>query len=134
RTLCPNGTVIPGTYKAGNGESITVTLHAVDGTIQTPTKVGGSIRYMKFTSNDTGNVLILPIAGWKGDKSTAANPTFGKDAVYWTNSNVSCWGGHARAFRFMFNWGDEAKMEEFQFAMEAFAYVRAIKNVESNEE
>ncbi|MDE5881484.1 MAG: FimB/Mfa2 family fimbrial subunit [Muribaculaceae bacterium] len=134
RTLCPNGTVIPGTYTAGNGESITVTIHKIDEELYTPTKVGGVGRYMKFKSNDTGNVLILPIAGYKGDKSKAANPTFGKDAVYWTNSNISCWGGHARAFRFMFNWGDEAKMEEFQFAMEAFAYVRAIKNVEPNEE
>ncbi|MDE6632841.1 MAG: hypothetical protein K2K23_07570, partial [Muribaculaceae bacterium] len=57
RKLCPNGTTIPGTYNAGNGESITVTIHAVDGSIQTPTNVGGQIRYMKFTSNDTGNVL-----------------------------------------------------------------------------
>ncbi|MDE6547445.1 MAG: fibrobacter succinogenes major paralogous domain-containing protein [Muribaculaceae bacterium] len=133
RKLCPNGTTIPGTYKAGNGESITVTIHAVDGTIQTPTNVGGQIRYMKFTSNDTGNVLILPIAGYKGDKSTTANPVFGRNAVYWTNNCQGCWGGHARAFRFMFEGGESCKMEEFQWPMEAFAYVRAIKNVESNE-
>ncbi len=133
RRLCPQGTEIPGTYTAGNGESITVTVHAAEGTIQTPTKVGGTIRYMKFTSNDTGNVLILPIGGYKSDKSTASNPAFGKDAVYWTNSNASCKGGHARAFRFMFNWGETSKMDEFQWPMEAFAYVRAIKNVEPNE-
>ena len=134
RTLCPSGTQIPGTYKAGNGESITVTIHAAEGNIQTPTNVGGQIRYMKFTSNDTGNVLILPIAGYKSDKNTTANPVFGRNAVYWTNSNQSCWGGHARAFRFMFEGGESCKMEEFQWPMEAFAYVRAIKNVESNEE
>ena len=133
RTLCPSGTQIPGTYTAGNGESITVTIHAAQGTIQTPTNVGGQIRYMKFTSNDTGNVLILPIAGYKSDKSTTANPVFGRNAVYWTNSNISCWGGHARAFRFMFEGGESCKMEEFQWPMEAFAYVRAIKNVEPNE-
>lgn len=133
RTLCPQNTPIPSTYNAGNGESITVTVHAVDGDIITPTKVGGVPRYMKFTSNDTGNVLILPIAGYKSDKSTAANPLFGKDVVYWTNSNASCKGGHARAFRFMFNYGETSKMDEFQWPMEAFAYVRAIKNVETNE-
>ena len=133
RTLCPQNTPIPGTYKAGNGESITVTVHAVDGAIITPTKVGGTQRYMKFTSNDTGNVLILPISGYKSDKSGAANPLFGKDVVYWTNSNQSCYGGHARAFRFMFNYGETSKMDEFQWPMEAFAYVRAIKNVEPNE-
>ncbi len=130
RTLCPSGTVIPGTYTAGNGESITVTIHSIECDIITPTNVGGVARYMKFTSNDTGNFLILPIAGYKSDKSTAANPAFGKDAVYWTNSNKQCYGGHARAYRFLFNWGDTCKMEEFQFAMEAFAYVRAIKNKE----
>lgn len=134
RTLCPSGTKIPGTYTAGNGESITVTVHAAEGTLVTPTNVGGTARYMKFKSNKTGNVLILPISGYKGDKSTASNPGFGKDVVYWTNSNISCWGGHARAFRFMFNNGNEAIMEEFQWPMEAFSYVRAIKNVESNEE
>ncbi len=130
RRLCPNGTEIPSTYTAGNGESITVTVHAIDDKLITPTNVGGTGRYMKFTSNDTGNVLILPIAGYKSDKSTASNPTFGKDAVYWTNSNIQCKGGHARAYRFMFNWGDTSKMDEFQWPMEAFAYVRAIKNVE----
>ncbi len=134
RTLCPQNTEIPGTYTAGNGESITVTVHAIEGTLVTPTNVGGVARYMKFTSNDTGNVLILPIAGYKSDKSTASNPAFGKDAVYWTNSRISCKGGHARAFRFMFNWGDTSKMDEFQWPMEAFAYVRAVKNVEQNEE
>lgn len=134
RTLCPSGTMVPSTYTAGNGESITVTVHKIEGDLVTPTKVGGVGRYMKFKSNVTGNELILPIAGYKGDKSGTSNPTFGKDAVYWTNSCISCMGGHARGFRFMFNWGDEAKMEEFQFAMEAFAYVRAIKNVETNEE
>lgn len=134
RKLCPSGTTIPGTYTAGNGESITVTIHAIEGDLITPTKVGGVGRYMKFTSNDTGNVLILPIAGYKGDKSTASNPAFGKDAVYWTNSNASCKGGHARAYRFLFNWTDTCNMEEFQFAMEAFAYVRAIKNIDNDNE
>ncbi len=130
RKLCPQNTEIPGTYTAGNGESITVTVHAIEGTLPTPTNVGGVARYMKFTSNDTGRFLIFPIAGYKSDKSTASNPAFGKDAVYWTNSNISCKGGHARAFRFMFNWGDTSKMDEFQWPMEAFAYVRAVKNVE----
>lgn len=133
RNLCPQNTPIPGTYKARNGESITVTVHAIEGSIITPTKVGGVPRYMKFTSNDTGNELILPICGYKSDKSGASNPLFGKDVVYWTNSNVSCYGGHARAFRFMFNYGETSKMDEFQWPMEAFAYVRAVKNVEPTE-
>lgn len=130
RMLCPNGTTIPGSYVAGNGENITVTLHSNEGTLVTPTNVGGVGRYIKFTSDDTGNYLILPLAGYKGDKSTAASPNFGRDAVYWTNNRDNCWGGYARAYRFMFNWGESCAMEEFQFQMEAFAYVRAIKNKE----
>lgn len=130
RTLCPNNTPIPGTYTTDNGETIRVELVRLPGDVVTPTKVNGVCRYLKFISEDTGNVLILPLGGFKGDKSTAASANFGRDVVYWTNSNVSCPGGYARAYRFMFNWGDSCQMQEFQFQMEAFAYVRCIKNNE----
>lgn len=128
RSLFPHGVTIPGTYTAGNGESITVELVRLPGDVETPTNVNGVCRYLKFISNETGNCLILPLAGWKGDKSTAASANFGRDGVYWSNNCENCAGGHAKAWRFMFNWGDSCEMQEFQFAMEAFAYVRAIKN------
>lgn len=130
RMLCPNNTTIPGTYTAGNGENIRVELVRLPGDVVTPTNVNGVCRYLKFISEDTHNTLILPLAGYKGDKSTAMSANFGRDAVYWTNSNVSCPGGYARAYRFLFNWTDECQMQEFQFQMEAFAYVRCIKNKE----
>lgn len=130
RTLCPNNTPIPGRYTAGNGENILVELVRIPGDVVTPTNVNGVCRYLKFISEDTGNELILPLAGYKGDKSTAASANFGRDGVYWSNSNVSCPGGYARAYRFLFNWTDECQMQEFQFQMEAFAYVRCIKNKE----
>lgn len=128
RSLFPHGVTIPSTYTAGNGESITVELVRLPGDVVTPTNVNGVCRYLKFISNETGNCLILPLAGWKGDKSTAASANFGRDGVYWSNNSENCAGGHAKAWRFMFNWGDTCEMQEFQFAMEAFAYVRAIKN------
>lgn len=127
QTIFPHNTPIPGTYTAGNGENIRVEVVRLPGDVKTPTNVNGVARYMKFTSEDTGNVLIFPLGGYKGDKSTAMSSNFGRDVVYWSNSNPSCPGGYARAYRFMFNWGDKCQMQDFQFQMEAFAYVRAVK-------
>lgn len=127
QTLFPHNTTIPGTYTAGNGENIRVEIIRLPGDVVTPTNVNGVCRYLKFISEDTGNTLILPLCGYKGDKSTAASANFGRDVVYWSNSNASCPGGYARAYRFMFNWGNECQMQDFQFQMEAFAYVRAVK-------
>ncbi len=128
RMLFPNETTIPGTYVAGNGETIKVELVRLPGDVVTPTNVNGVCRYLKFISQETGNCLILPLAGYKGDKSTAASSNFGRDGVYWSNENPNCPGGYARAYRFLFNWGDKCNMQEFQFQMEAFAYVRAVKD------
>ncbi len=128
--LFPVGTrVVDGTsYTAGNGETINVEIIRLPGDVVTPTNVNGVCRYMKLTSEETGNCLILPLAGYKGDKSTAASSNFGRDVVYWGNDNLNCPGGHARAMRFMFNWGAQCTAEEFQWPMEAFSYVRAVKN------
>ncbi|MDE5871200.1 MAG: hypothetical protein K2H22_04615, partial [Muribaculaceae bacterium] len=62
------------------------------------------------------------------DKSTAASSNYGRDMVFWGNDNQGCPGGYARAMRFMFNWGNACNAELFQFQMEAFAAVRAVKN------
>lgn len=80
-SLLPKNQEIPGTYIAGNGEKITATLHVGEGTLTTPTGVTGTQHYVKFTSEDTGRYLIIPLAGGKGDKSTTNNPSFGKRAV-----------------------------------------------------
>lgn len=126
-TLFPHNTTIPSTYTAGNGEQIRVELVRLPGDVVTPTNVNGVCRYLKFISEETGNTLILPLAGYKGDKSTAMSSNFGRDVVIWSNSNESCPGGYARAYRFLFNWGNQCQMQDFQFQMEAFAYVRAVK-------
>ena len=128
--LFPAGTQLntPCSYVAGNGETIDVEIVRLPGDVVTPTNVNGVCRYLKLTSQITGNCLILPLAGYKGDKSTAASSNFGRDAVYWGNDNVGCPGGHARAMRMLFNWGANCDPNIFQFQMEAFAYVRAVKN------
>ncbi|MDE5586374.1 MAG: fibrobacter succinogenes major paralogous domain-containing protein [Muribaculaceae bacterium] len=130
QTLIPAETTIEhGTsYTAGNGETINVEVVLLPGNVVTPTNVNGVCRYLKLTSAETGNTLILPYGGYKGDKSTAMSSNFGKDMVYWGNDNNGCAGGHARAIRFMFNWGNRCVPNVFQWPMEAFAYVRGVKN------
>ncbi len=130
QTLFPEGTRLEGgtSFTAGNGEIIDVEIVRLPGDVVTPTKVNGVCRYVKLTSQATGNCLILPLAGYKGDKSTAASSNFGRDMVFWGNDNQGCPGGYARAMRFMFNWGNACNAEVFQFQMEAFAAVRAVKN------
>ena len=129
-TLIPAETKIEdGTsYTAGNGETINVEVIRLPGDVVTPTNVNGVCRYLKLTSAETGNTLILPYGGYKSDKSTALTSNFGKDMVYWGNDNNNCAGGHARAIRFMFNWGNSCVPNVFQWPMEAFAYVRGVKN------
>ena len=129
-TLIPAETTIEhGTsYTAGNGETINVEVITLPGDVVTPTNVNGVCRYLKLTSAETGNTLILPYGGYKSDKSTAMSSNFGKDMVYWGNDNNNCAGGHARAIRFMFNWGNRCVPNVFQWPMEAFAYVRGVQN------
>lgn len=70
RTLMPNGTTIPSTYTAGNGELIKAELITLPGTLDSSpsvsaNKAGLLMRYMRFESQETGNVLIIPICGMK---------------------------------------------------------------------
>ncbi|MDE5881486.1 MAG: hypothetical protein K2J78_00315 [Muribaculaceae bacterium] len=128
--LFPEGTQLntPCSYVAGNGETINAEIVRLPGDVVTPTNVNGVCRYLKLTSEETGNCLILPLCGYKGDKSTAASSNFGRDVVYWGNDNVGCPGGYGRGIRLLFNWGANCNPNIFQFQMEAFAYVRAVKN------
>ncbi|MDE6668199.1 MAG: fibrobacter succinogenes major paralogous domain-containing protein [Muribaculaceae bacterium] len=69
-SLIPNGTQLPSTYTAGNGEEIKAELITLPGTLtNSPSaqanKAGLLMRYMRFESLMTGNVLIIPICGMK---------------------------------------------------------------------
>lgn len=129
-SLLPKGQAVPGSYVAGNGEHITATLHTSEGTLVTPTGVTGTQRYVKFTSEETGRSLIIPLAGGKGDKSSTNNPSFGKRAVLWTNSNSGCPGGYALAYWMKFENEDATTITEERLQMEAFASVRCVKITE----
>ena len=127
RALFVSGQTIPGTYSY-NGEGITATLHVVPGTPATSTNVGGTQRYVKLTSQATGNYLILPLAGSKGDKSTAADPQFGHRVMLWTNSNSGASGGHAWSCMMDFQGYSSTRMADYQLPAEGFTTVRCVKN------
>lgn len=123
--LLPHGTTIPGQFTNGRQETIVATLHTADGTISTPTGIGGTPRYVKLTASG-GRVLILPLAGYKGDKSTTNNPGFGQRAVFWTNDNTGMPGGWARTHSVIFN-NPAAVSNATQLQMEGFASLRCVK-------
>lgn len=93
----------------------------------TPTGVTGTQHYVKFTSEDTGRYLIIPLAGGKGDKSTSNNPSFGKRAVLWTSQRDGCPGGYAWAYWMQFEGKDSTVIAEQRLQMEAFASLRCVK-------
>lgn len=128
RSLLPPGTAVPGTYTAGNGEQISATLHAGEETLSLPGGVTGTQRYLKLTSETTGRGLILPLAGYKGDKSIAASPRFGQSITLWANEWAPT-GGYAWIFYLEFgsNTGQSATIVEKQYQMEGFCSVRCVK-------
>lgn len=86
-------------------------------------------RYLRLTNYNTGEYLILPLAGSKGDKSTSNNPEFGRRIVLWSNSDSPI-GGHAWSYKIDYgnatvNIRDERS--KFQLQQEAFASVRCVK-------
>lgn len=70
--LMPSGTTIPSTYTAGNGENIKVEVVELPGTLNSSpsasaNKANLKMRYVRFESLDTHNVLIFPICGMKAN-------------------------------------------------------------------
>ncbi|MDE5848872.1 MAG: fibrobacter succinogenes major paralogous domain-containing protein [Muribaculaceae bacterium] len=68
--LIPNGTTIPSTYTAANGESIKAEIVQLPGTLDdSPSAAANKAnllkRYIRFESLETGNVLILPVCALK---------------------------------------------------------------------
>ena len=128
QSLLPADQEIPGRYKAGNGETIAATLHIGEGTLITPSSgVTGTQHYVKFTSEDTGRSLIIPLAGSKGDKSSSNNPAFGKRAVLWTNERNGLPGGYAWAYWCRSKEPSQPLLRKQRLQMEAFASVRCVK-------
>ena len=95
----------------------------------TPTGVTGTQRYVKLSVDGTDRFLIFPMAGYKGDKSTSNNPNFGNWALMWTNDRTGCPGGYAWLRRLSFSAATSSLslIDEYQWQMEGFAYVRCVK-------
>lgn len=129
RAILPSDAQIPGNYTTATGEQITATLHVANGKLVTPTGVTGTQRYVKLAVDGTDRFLIFPMAGYKGDKSTTNNPDFGNWALMWTNDRTGCNGGYAWMRRLRFNSANNSisVIDEYQWQMEGFGYVRCVK-------
>ncbi len=108
-SLLPSGTQIPSTYTAGNGEQIKVEVVEVPGKLtDSPSAAANKanllMRYLRFESLETGNVLCIPICGMK-TASTAEYPGGGRAmhawVSYWISADRYTWlfqiGGTADA-------------------------------------
>lgn len=70
--LMPAGTTFPSTYAAGNGEMIKAEIITLPGTMtNSPSAAANNAkllnRYIRFESQKTGNVLIIPICAMKSN-------------------------------------------------------------------
>lgn len=88
QALIPNRTTLPSTYTAGNGEEIKAELITLPGTLTnspsgSANKAGLLMRYLRFESQQTGNVLIIPICGMK-TASWDEYPGGGRPLHAWT--------------------------------------------------
>lgn len=115
-------------YDNGVGESIHVTLVNTGKVPSATNNPDHAERYVKLTKQDTGEYLILPLAGSKGDKSTTGNPEFGRRVVLWGNAESPA-GGHAWAYKIDYNMiiNTRGAVSKAQLPKESFASVRCVK-------
>ena len=120
---------LPDNYTNGVGEPIEVTL-VNNGKIPSATNNPNHVeRYIKLANRDTGEYLILPLAGSKGDKATHNNPEFGLRMVLWSNSG-SPMGGYAWSHKVDYGKttiNTRGSVSKEQLQKEAFAPVRCVK-------
>ncbi len=92
-SLLPTGVPIPSTYTAGNGEQIKVEVVELPGKLtdspsEAANKANLLMRYIRFESLATGNVLCIPICGMK-TAGTAEYPGGGRAMHAWTSYWIS---------------------------------------------
>lgn len=118
-----------GVYEYG-GEQIRATLHsATPATVTNWNGYSGQTRYLKLTSQETGNYLIFPLGGGKVNKQSSSDPGLGKGFRMWaTEGPESAKSDYAGDFYYWPNTGSVAKMGfDGPRKKEAYAYVRCIK-------
>lgn len=97
--LLPVGTTIPSTYTAGNGEEIKAELVILPGTVAGTPSVSANranlqMRYVRFESLQTGNVLIFPICGQKTasmDEYPGSGRIMHNCVCYWIADDRCVW-------------------------------------------
>lgn len=125
RKLLPNRLAIPGSYDY-NEELITVAIHSAQNPNVSISGVTGTARYITLTST-TGQVMYIPLAGQKDDKSWATSPGFGASFCLWA-SEVATVGGHAWVAEFSPGAAVSGNVaDRKQIPAEAYAYLRCIK-------
>ncbi len=131
-SLLPAGVQIPSTYTAGNGEQIKVEV------VELPEKLSNSpsaaankanilMRYLRFESLETGNVLCIPICGMK-TAGTAEYPGGGRAMHAW-----GCFWISADRYTWLFQIGGTtgaltATQGRDRWNYNGFVPVRGVKN------
>lgn len=131
-SLLPAGTAIPSTYTAGNGEQIKAEIVVVPGFVSgTPSakanKANLEMRYIRFESLETGNVLILPVCGQKAatrDEIPGSMWTMHEAVNYWTSDE----GCECIRISTDGNGSLKATQKIGKFDLNGFLPVRAVKN------
>lgn len=133
-SLLPAGTTIPSTYTAGNGEEIRADLIILPGYVTgTPSlsanRANIQMRYVRFESMQSGNVLILPICGQKTaswDEYPASMWKMHECVCYWIADDRCVW-----YFRVSDNDGVfTVNQEKSRWNYDGFLPVRGIKNAD----
>lgn len=127
KTILPDSLTIPGSHTV-NGETIDITLHRSGLQPAAINGVSVNARYLKLTSQQTGNSLFIPLSGYKWDKSTTTNPQFGHGFVLWSNEYHS--GGYSNAVRYWpgNNVTSAVMAANYRLPAESFSYVRCVKS------
>lgn len=131
--LLPSGVQIPSTYTAGNGETIKVEVVELPETLsdspsESANKANLLMRYIRFESQDTHNVLCIPICGMK-TASTAEYPGGGRALHAW-----GCFWISADRYTWLFQIGGTAGALTSSHGRDRWNYngfvpVRGVKNL-----
>ncbi len=131
-SLLPSGVQIPSTYTAGNGEQIKVEVvelpeKLTDSPSAAANKANLLMRYLRFESLETGNVLCIPICGMK-TAGTAEYPGGGRAMHAWVSYWIS-----ADRYTWLFQIGGTtgaltASHGRDRWNYDGFVPVRGVKN------
>lgn len=116
------------TYLYGDERVRTELLSAVPATVSGWHGYSGAARYLKISSVETGNYLIIPLSGSKPDKSTTSDPSLGRQVKLWSAIALSASDGRATDKIYVPELRTVATPSvDERHPKEAYDYVRCIK-------